>query len=441
MQELGKQLQELAQNNPEKVQYLLSQLSEEEAIAILYDWSIWGRDKQQYDPVSAPKITFWQCARGWGKTRTGSEAVRRALQMGCRHIGMVAPTAADVRDTMVLGVSGLLSVFPPSERPEYEPSYSRVVWPSGAQAKMYSAEKSDRLRGPQHEFCWMDEPASISDRDVFDQMMIGNRIGIAKSVVTGTPAVNDIVLELHRRREKDVEIRYGGIRENEGNLSPDYVNQIYEMYAGTHLEQSELEGVLVLSNPGALWTPDLINRQTVPREFNLPHYEKISIGIDPATTTGKTSDMTGIVVSMLGDDGFGYLLEDHTGKYSPDGWATKVLKLYDYYSQFAPTSIVVESNQGGQLCADNIRRNRPLIPVDEVFATRSKLSRAEPVAMLFEQGKVWMCRGLSDLAQEMVSFEGKPREKSPDRLDAAVYSILNLMPVRSRVTKGFELFV
>jgi len=428
-------IQELRNNDPGKLYEILSQLEEKELNEILYDWSIWGRDKQQYDPLNAPKITYWQCARGWGKTRTGAEAVRRAVNAGCENIALVAPTQSDVRDVMVLGVSGLISVFPEDEKPVFEPSYSRVSFPNGAVAHMYSAEKPERLRGPQHSFCWMDEPASIGNRDVFDQMLIGNRIGIARTVITGTPLVNEIVLELHRRREKDVEIRYGGIRENEGNLSTDYVNDIYEMYAGTHLEQSELEGNLVLSNPGALWTPDLVNKQTVPRDFVFPDFEKVRIGVDPATSNHKKSDKTGIVVSALGTDGYGYILEDFTGHFTPEGWSNKVIQLYDHYSRECSTSIVVENNQGGQMCADNLYRTRPLLPVDTVFATNSKLSRAEPVALMFEQGKVWMARGLSDLTQEMISFEGKSREKSPDHLDAAVYSILHLIPVRQNYAK------
>ena len=435
IKEIRETVQQLRENDPDKLHDILSQLNETELNEVLYDWSIWGREKQQYDPMTAPKITYWQCARGWGKTRTGAEAVRKAVENGCKNIGLVAPTQSDVRDVMVLGISGIISVFPPEEKPTFEPSYSRVTFPNGAIAHMYSAEKADRLRGPQHDFCWMDEPASINNRDVFDQMMIGNRIGIARTVVTGTPLVNEIVLELHRRRDKDVEIRYGGIKENKANLSTDYVDDIYEMYAGTHLEQSELEGNLVLSNPGALWTPDLVNQQTVPRDFVYPDFEKVRIGVDPATTTGKNSDQTGIVVSALGTDGHAYILEDHTDRYTPDGWSSKVVSLYDYYASSCSTSIVVESNQGGQMCADNIRRNRPLIPIDDVFSTRSKISRAEPIALLFEKGKVWMARGLSNLTQEMISFEGKSREKSPDRYDAMVYSVLHLMPVKNSYTK------
>jgi phage terminase large subunit-like protein len=439
---IAEKLRRLKEEDPDELRRVLMSLTEAEAELIAYDWSIWGRPAQQYDIRKAPKITFWQCARGWGKTRTGAEAVRHAVENGCRRIALIGPTAGDARDVMVLGESGLLSVFPPHKKPEYQPSYARVVFSNGAEAKLFSAEDPNRLRGPQHDFCWMDEPASINNRDMFDQMLIGNRIGVAKTIVTGTPMVNDIVLELHRRRNKDVEIRFGSTKDNADNLAGDYISQIYDMYKGTRYEKQELEGELILSNPGALWSYELIDQQTMGVEEEVPELEKVTIGIDPATSAGKNSDNTGIVVCGLGVDGVGYVLGDYTGKYTADQWTNKVVSLYDSYAQQCPVRIVIERNAGGALVVDVLTRNRPMLPVDDVFSTRSKIARAEPVSLLYEQGKVRHTRNnLQDLVQEMVSYQGKRGEKSPDRLDSLVFALTSLMPVKNRVTKGFELLM
>jgi len=439
---IAEKLQQLKEQNPEELRKVLMSLTEQEAEVIAYDWSIWGRPAQQYDIKTAPKITFWQCARGWGKTRTGAEAVRHAVENGCKRIALVGPTAGDARDVMVLGESGLLSVFPPNEKPEYQPSYARVVFHNGAEAKLFSAEDPNRLRGPQHDFCWMDEPASIHNKDMFDQMMIGNRIGIAKTIVTGTPMVNEIVLELHRRKDKDVEIRFGSTKDNASNLANEYVDQIYDMYRGTRYEKQELEGELILSNPGALWDYDLIDRQTMEMDEKIPPLEKATIGIDPATSTGKKSDLTGIVLAGLGEDGKGYVLGDYSDKYSTEQWTRKVIDLYDQYSQQCPVKIVIERNAGGSLVVDALTRNRPLLPVDDVFSTRSKIARASPISLLYEQGKIMHTRNnLQDLVQEMVSYTGAKGQSSPDRLDAAIFALTSLMPVKDKVTKGFEFLV
>lgn len=438
---IGLELRRLKKEDPEKLKMIISQMSEQEALALAYDWDVWARPNQRYDIKTAPKITFWQAGRGYGKTRTGAEAVRHAVENGCKRIALIAPTAGDVRDVMVLGESGIMSVFPPNQKPEYQPSYARVVFHTGAEAKLFSAEEPLRLRGPQHDFAWMDEPASIGNRDMMDQMLIGCRIGLAKVIITGTPMVNDIVLELHRRRDKDVEIRFGSTLENEDNLANDYVSSIYDMYAGTRYEKQELMGELVLSNPGALWSYETIDQQTLKKGTPLPRMQRITVAIDPATSAGKNSDNTGIVVAGLGEDDRGYVLEDHTGKYTTEGWVNKVISLYDSYSNDCPVKVVIERNAGGSMVVEALTRARPLLPIDDVFSTRSKIARAAPIALLYERGLVFHVHGLGDLEQEMVSYEGKKGQKSPDRLDACVFALTSLMPSKNRVVKPFELLV
>jgi predicted phage terminase large subunit-like protein len=240
---------------------------------------------------------------------------------------------------------------------------------------------------------------------------------------------------------KWVRILTGSTFQNFDNLSEAFKRTIVSTYEGTRVGRQELEGKLLLNAEGALWNMELLMNCTLDEGASVPKLQKIAVGIDPAMTDTKRSDITGIVVAAIAEDDKVYVLEDLSGRYSPDAWVSKVHSLYDEYSSIAPTSIITEVNQGGSLVTDTLRRDRPFLPVDAVFATKSKLQRAEPVAMLYEQGKVFHTRGLQDLEDQMVTYEGLPKQKSPDRLDALVMAITHLMPSRRRVTKGFEFLV
>jgi len=371
-------------------------------------------------------------------TRSGSEAVRKAVYAGAKNIALVGPTSADVRDTMVLGGSGILNVFPPDERPIWEPSYRRVRWEKwNAQAILYSAEEPERLRGPNHDFFWLDEPGSFKSKEPFTQLMMTLRIGLSKGVVTGTPRANELVIDLYNRKDKDVKLITGSTWDNKENLSDIFINETTQAYVGTKLGEQELEGKLLLDNDGALWNTQLISNQTLKNQDNIPEPDRISIGVDPAMSSKKKSDLTGIVISMMGDDGYAYVLEDLSGKYTANEWRSKIFSRYDYWSSYCPVSIVVEKNQGGDLIEDTIKRDRPLIPVDTVFSTSNKMSRAEPISLLYEQGKIFHVKSFSELEVEMTTYEGVG--KSPDRMDALVFSLQNLIGGKRKVTKVNEI--
>lgn len=356
-------------------------------------------------------------------------------------------TATDTRDILVLGESGIMGVCPPKERPEYEPSKSRIVFPSGAIANLMSAESPERARGGNRTHVLADEIGSWPDIDMVHQLMLSLRKGESKFIGATTPRANEIIVYFYKnavfnddppQEGKFVRIITGSTYENLHNLSKTFKDTIVSAYEGTRLGKQELDGKLLLDAEGALWTTSLIAQRTLKSEKDLPKFERLAIGVDPAVSTGKHSDKTGIVVCALGDDEKGYVVDDLTGSYSPSQWAERVIKLYDYYSQLAPTSIAVERNQGGQLVMDNLHRQRPLLPVDDVFSTRSKIARAEPIAMLFEQGKFWLARSFHELEQEMTGYEGKPRQKSPDRLDAMIFAANVIMPTKKRVVKTFD---
>jgi len=438
-QQLRDEFQRLRKDDPEKLAQIISSLSDAEAESIMYDWTLWQRDKQFYDPHTFPRVTFWRCGRSWGKTRTGAEAVRKAVYCGAKRIAILAPTAADARDTCVLGESGLMNVFPPTEIDieNYQPSYRRVVIPKyNSQITLYSGEESERLRGPQHDFAWIDEPGSM-EHEAFRQLNMGLRLPpFSKMVITGTPRTNDLVLELMKR--KDIRVITGSTYENRGNVTETYFDEVVESYKGTRFYDQEVLGELLLDNEGALWTTELITSCRVDSD-EIPAPIKCVIGVDPAISTNKKSDSTGIVVALMGEDNIAYVVADHTGKYSPEGWAQKVVSVFHYYRDLCPTTIVVESNQGGQMCRSTLERFEPWLPIKDIHHSSNKLARAQPIALMYEKGKVKHGPSLKELEQQQVSFDGTG--KSPDRYDAANMALTELMPMRRSITKSRELLM
>lgn len=448
MTTLAEEIQRIRDEDPEKLRQVLESLSEEEAHAIYYDPDLWLRPKQVVQDWWPEPIIMFMAGRGFGKSYLSIQYLRKMVRRGLTgQVSIVCPTQAD--SIHVYTLNGIIPLSDPiKEAPEYQPSKARIVWKDGTVARLFSAESgAERIRGSNSELLIIDELGSFDNKDVFDQAMLTLRVGMSKCLITTTPRATETIIDLYQRavfdneppqEGKDVRIIRGTSLENP-YLSDTFKQTILNSYKGTRLERQEIYGELMLSNEGALWGPDLLIKQTLKPSDHLPAFERVSIGIDPAVSTGKHSDKTGIVVSVLGEDGYAYVIGDYTDRYSPDGWARKVVGLYNHYSQIAPTSIVVESNQGGELVADNLRRFNPLLPIDKVFSTKSKISRAEPIAMLYEQGKIFHVRGLNDLEQEMTSYEGRSREKSPDHLDACVFSLTHLMPSQKNVTSSFEL--
>jgi predicted phage terminase large subunit-like protein len=344
---------------------------------------------------------------------------------------------------MILGPSGLLAVHPAKDRPKYEPSYSRLVWPNGSMAKAYSAEKSDRVRGGNNEYAWIDELGAISDRDVWDQAMLTLRVGESRLLATTTPRKgNEIMIELWKRavfnndppqEGKDVRIITGSTYENQENLSKVFMNQVVSSYAGSRLGKQEIEGIMLLDSENALWNTELLDkcRKEKPEDIKL-----FVIGVDPQSSKSKKSDKTGIIGCGVDGDDIGYVLDDLTGNYSPQEWANKVVSLYDNYSKDGPCIIVVERNQGGQMIEETLSHARKNLPIVTTFSIQDKLTRAMPVAILYEQGRIFHTKTFDELETQMVTFDGTG--KSPDRLDAMVFAMNHLMATSKNVTKIVE---
>ena len=378
--------------------------------------------------------------RGAGKTRAGAEWVRYKVKAGAGRLALVAPTTASAREVMVDGTSGVLATAWDKDkdykgnlmgRPIYEPSRRRIVWYNGAQATVYSAEEPDRLRGPQHDALWADELAVWKDVgkelkiDAWDMALFGLRIGSnPQAMISTTPKPIPVLRELvalSKLPNPPCVITTATTYQNRPFLAGTYFSHIIRQYEGTRLGRQELEGVIIGEAEGALWTRDLVERA---HDGKHADHRRIVVAIDPAVTANAISSLTGIVAASIGVDGRGYVIADASGRYSPDEWARVAIKLFD---QFKADRIVAEGNQGGDLVRhtlDTVRRN---LPIRIVHASRSKQARAEPIAALYEQGKVTHCQSFEELEDQLCTWQPLSGDPSPDRLDALVWALTELM--------------
>ncbi|AWN24672.1 ATP-binding protein [Deinococcus irradiatisoli] len=398
------------------------EMSDEDAAAILYDWQIWARPSQL---LPAGDWTTWLllAGRGFGKTRTGAEGIRELLARGYGRLGLIAPTAADTRDVMVEGESGILATSPPWARPIYEASKRRLTWPNGAQAALYSADEPERLRGPQHDAIWADELAAWRRPEAWDMAMFGLRLGERPlALVTTTPKPVRLVREL--LSDPTTFVTRGSTYDNSANLAPSFVAQIVKKYEGTRLGRQELHAELLDDNPGALWKRTQLDALRVD---GYPTLERIVIAIDPAVTSSEESDETGIVVAgraQVNGEAHAFVLDDVSGRYSPNEWAQLVANTFRLQKA---DRVIAEVNNGGDLVEANLRTVDRNLPFTKVHASRGKRVRAEPIASLYEQGRVHHVGSLDLLEDQLCTWDPTLGEKSPDRLDALVWALTELM--------------
>lgn len=378
-------------------------LSQKEAEALLYDWEFWARPNQ-LPPEWDWYIWLLLSGRGYGKTRSGAELVRKWVREGFSPIALIGQTKADVRDTMVeLGESAILNISPPWFRPEYEPSKRRLTWPNGVIAIIYSGDEPDQLRGPQHAKGWCDEPSKYKyPQETWDNFMFGLRIGDQpQAVVTTTPRPIPLIKTLvHDDRTA---VTRGHTLENRANLAPDFLNYILSRYEGTRIGRQELAGEILDDNPDALWKRARIDELRV-RQY--PDLVRIVVGVDPEAANTETSSETGIVVADIANvDGMthGYILDDLTIKASPSNWATAAIT--GYY-KFQADRIIGEVNNGGDMVEHTVNSVDSSVPFKQVRASRGKLVRAEPISALYEQGRVHHVGFFPELEDQMCITEG-----------------------------------
>jgi predicted phage terminase large subunit-like protein len=365
-------------------------------------------------------------------------------------MALVAETAADARDVMVQSSGGILRCHPPEFRPTYKPSLRKLEWPNGAVAHTYSADDPEQLRGPEHEAAWSDELAKWRyAQDTWDMLQFGLRIGDQpKQLVTTTPRPIPVVREL--LNSKDTFVTRGSTYDNFENLSPNFLAKMREKYEGTRLGRQELHAEVLDDVPGALWTRKMLETRSaynptgagMHKDEDLPDMRRVVIGVDPSGTSGEVDmrrkenrggdhedevgDDVGIVAAGLGDDGVVYILDDATVNWGPADWARRVV---DTYKKHEGDMIVGEANFGGAMVEYTIRTIDKRVPYRPVHASRGKVVRAEPVAALYEQGRVRHCGSLSKLEDQMINMTQRGYEGtgSPDRLDALVWAVTDLV--------------
>jgi predicted phage terminase large subunit-like protein len=392
------------------------------AEALSDDWSAHARP-EQLEPPGDWNIELILAARGWGKTRTGAERTKALIMSGkAKRIAFIGGTAADVRDVMVEGPSGILAVCSDWDRPNYEPSKRRITFKNGAIISLFSAEEPDRLRGPQYDFIWFDELAAMPNaQNVFDMAMFGLRLGKKpRALISTTPKPIKILKDLIAR--PDVHVTKGKTLDNADNLAPTFLTSIVARYQGTRLGRQELEGEILDDNPGALWSRDLIEKTRIPAGEH-PELRRIVVAVDPAVSVSESSDETGIIVAGIGHNNHGYVLSDLSGKYSPTEWARRAIEAYRLHKA---DRIVYEQNMGGDLVANTLRMVDMSVPLRAVHAARGKITRAEPISALFEQHRSHVVGALPQLEDQMCSFEPGMRDSHDDRVDAMVWALSDL---------------
>ncbi|MBA4610915.1 DNA-packaging protein [Stappia taiwanensis] len=407
----------------------LAGLDREALTFLRHDWALWAH------PHQLPPQGDWRCwllmgGRGAGKTRAGAEWLRATVGSARRganpdggRIALVGETHADVREVMIEGVSGLLAVHPTGERPTWQPSRRRLEWPNGAVAQVFSSEDPDALRGPQFALAWCDELAKWRHpQETWDMLQFSLRLGASpRQLVTTTPRP----IPLLKRIIADPATRVVGAatEANAAHLAAGFVAAIRKRYAGTRLARQELDGELVEQREGAMWSRDGLEACRVEEA---PELVRVVVALDPPATSGRNSDACGLIVAGIAATGIVYVLADRSlARATPGAWARAAVRAWH---EAEADCLVAEVNQGGEMVTGMIAGVDPSVPVRAVRARRGKWLRAEPVALLYEQGRVRHVGALPALEDEMTDFtsDGLSSGRSPDRLDALVYAISEL---------------
>lgn len=407
----------------------MKSVREEEKATLTYInyWKT-SRDKQR-TPEGKWNVWLILAGRGWGKTRTGAyDIINYAIQNANTISAVVAPTSGDLRRVCFEGVSGLRQLIPDELLKDkvglkaYNKSTAQINLWNGSKIIGFSASEPDRLRGSQYHRAWCDELAAWRYPEAFDQLMFGLRLGKKPQVVvTTTPRPTPIIKKLFNRKDKDVFITQGSTFENQDNLAESALEQFKDRYEGTRLGRQELYAEILDDVEGALWKYFQLEECRIKKE-EVPELRRIVVAVDPAVTANANSDETGIIVAGVDQNDKYFILDDKSGKFTPDNWARVVIEQFYRYNA---NLIVAETNNGGDLVERLLRTIDKTVPYKSVTATRGKMLRAEPVSALYEQKKVFHTDLFPTLEDQMCTYTGESK-KSPDRLDALVWALTEL---------------
>jgi len=413
----------------------LSEIGEGGLCALPYLFEFWAL------PHQLPPRGDWRAwvvmgGRGAGKTRAGAEWVRAQVEGGApldegqaRRVALVGETFDQVRDVMIFGDSGILACSPPDRRPQWKATERRLVWPNGAEAQAFSAHDAEGLRGPQFDAAWVDELAKWKKAQLaWDMLQFALRLGERPRVCVTTTPRNVGVLKALLESPSTV-LTQAPTEANRANLAESFLEEVRARYAGTRLGRQELDGVLLSDSEGALWSTGMLEAARVE---SAPALDRVVVAVDPSVSGGAAADACGIVVAGVCSKGppqdwRACVLADCTvSGVGPAGWAKAAIEAME---RFGAERLVAEVNQGGKLVEEVIRQVDPLVPYKAVHAARGKAARAEPVAALYEQGRVRHLRGLGDLEDQMclMTARGFDGSGSPDRVDALVWALHELM--------------
>ncbi len=419
---------------------IIASLSDDDAINASSDWFLQAR-REQIPPLWDWFIWVVMAGRGWGKNWTGSNwLINEHITGRAKNSGLIAATSADLRRFCINGPSGILSVAPNWFRPEYKPATSKLIWPDGGITSLFTSEIPDRLRGPNLDKVWCDELAAWRYLDeTWEMLQLCLRYGSApQCVVTTTPRPRKVLKELMKRvrssetPDGDIAISSGSTYDNVDNLASRFVKEIITQYKGTQLERQEIFGELLPEFEGALWNYKMLDECRVEE---CPTLTRIGVGVDPAISSDEGSDLTGIVAAGIGPEKHGYVIGEHSLRATPEGWARKVVTVY---RELNADFVIAEKNQGGEMVEATIHAVDDSVNVKLVHASRGKITRAEPIAAFYEQKRVHHVGTFPDLEDEMTLFLPGRIKKSPDRADALVWILtelmggLNLVPPRIR---------
>lgn len=416
---------------------VLAEMGPDNVEALLHDWNFLGRDEQKH-PAGDWQNWVYMAGRGAGKTRSGAEWARQRIKAGYGRGALIAPTAADARDVMVEGESGLLAICWEKDvdhrgqlmgRPVYEPSKRRVTWANGAMVTLYSADEPERLRGPQHDFGWCDELGAWRyGQMTWDMFLFGLRLGTdPRCMITTTPRTVPVLRSI--LKQSNTIVTRGSTFSNAANLASQFVEKIVEKFKGTRLGAQELEGLLLEDVAGSLWTWEDIEKACAYHRAggSLPDLRRVVVAVDPSGTRGNSDDgdAIGIVAAGIDFDDRLWVLADATLKASPLEWGKAAARLAD---AVGADCVVAERNYGGAMVEATLKMAGINVKYKEVVATRGKVVRAEPVAALYEQGRVNHYGVFTDLEKQLAFFTsaGYLGDGSPDRADALVWAITEL---------------
>lgn len=416
-----------------------------------YDWLAKAR-LDQLPPDNDWLIWVLLGGRGSGKTRAGAEWIQSRVEQGAKRIALVGPSYHEARAVMVEGESGLLNIARPENRPIFHPSRRRLEWPNGAVAELFSGDDPQGLRGPQFDTAWADEFCAWTyPHTTLSNLRLGLRLPFSdksapRLTVTTTPKPTQALKSL---------LAMGGVHlsraktsDNAANLAPGFIDAMQDSYGGTRLGRQELEGLIVEDYDNALFTRAMMGQaapETPARSFHRQDYERVIIAVDPPATKGAKADACGIIVMgskrsdrhRLADNDLphAYLLVDGTVQgESPAGWAERVAMLYQAYDV---DYIVAESNQGGEMVRSVLGHANPDMTVRLVHASKSKTARAAPVALLYEQKRVHHLTSAPMLEDQLCALgtaaeNACQTDKSPDRADALVWAVHELLETRAK---------